>query len=77
MCYVCLRTGEFAQSSTVAHTKRTVCIYPCFMASKGQPTQDDCEAGPSGLIHEEEDKREEDELRGPPGTSVQQNVKEK
>ena len=46
------------------------------MTSKGQPTQDDGKAGPSGPIQEEKDKRK-DEARGYSGTSVQQKVKEK
>ena len=47
------------------------------MASKGQPTPDDCKAGLSGLIQEKENKTKEDEARCPSGTSVQQKMKEK
>ena len=47
------------------------------MICKGQPTQDNSEAGPSGLIQKEKNKRKEDDARGLSGTSVKQKVKEK
>ena len=62
----------------MAHTKRTTHIlYPWLMASKGTLIQDDGKASPSAWIHDEKDKRKEDEARCPPGISVQQKVKEK
>ena len=47
------------------------------MASKGQPTQDDGEAGPLAQIQEQMHNRKEDEALSSSGTSVQEKVKEK
>ena len=52
----------------MAHTRRST--------HKSQPAQDNCEAGPSGLMQEKKDKSKEDETSCHSGMFVQQKVNE-